>query len=172
MDEFFVPRGRSRRTVQRPTNLHHFQVSLFYNVIDFQLHEMNDRFDNVNMELLTCISSLDPRHSFSAFDKHKLIKLAKFYPLEFNEISLMALDDQLDNYILNMRSDNDFSDLKGVAELAQKMVLKQKDLGFPLVYMLVKLALILLVATATVERAFSAMNLIKSVLEMQWEILG
>ncbi|KAK1378831.1 TTF-type domain-containing protein [Heracleum sosnowskyi] len=164
MDEFFVPRGRSRRTVQRPTNLHHFQVSLFYNVIDFQLQEMNDRFDNVNMELLTCISSLDPRHSFSTFDKHKLIKLAKFYPLEFNEISLMALDDQLDNYILNMRSDNDFSDLKGVAELAQKMVLKQKDLGFPLVYMLVKLALILPVATATVERAFSDMNLIKSVL--------
>ncbi|KAK1373233.1 TTF-type domain-containing protein [Heracleum sosnowskyi] len=27
MDEFFVPRGRSHRTVQRPTNLHHFQVN-------------------------------------------------------------------------------------------------------------------------------------------------
>ena len=44
------------------------------------------------------------------------------------------------------------------------MVQKQKDLTFPLVYMLVKLALILPVATATVERAFSAMNLIKNVL--------
>lgn len=52
------------------------------------------------------------------------------------------------------------------------MVLKQKDLGFPLVYMLVKLALILPVATATVERAFSAMNLIKVFYEIQWEILG
>lgn len=29
----------------------------------------------------------------------------------FNEISLMAFDNQLDNYVVNMRSGNDFSDL-------------------------------------------------------------
>ena len=124
----------------------------------------SDRFNNVNMELLTCIASLDPRHSFSAFNKRKLIQLAKFYPMEYTELSLLALEDQLENYIVDMRSDGDFSDLKGVSELAQTMVQKQKDLTFPLVYMLVKLALILPVATATVERAFSAMNLIKNVL--------
>ena len=72
-------------------------------------YEMNDRFDNVNLELLTCISSLDPCHSFLAFDKHKLIQLAILYPMEFNDISLLALDDQLENYILDMRNDSNFS---------------------------------------------------------------
>ena len=38
------------------------------------------------------------------------------------------------------------------------------NIGFPLVYMLIKLALISPVAIATVKRDFSAMNLIKSIL--------
>ena len=39
---------------------------------------------------------------------------------------------------------------------------KKNDVSYPLVYSLVTLALILLVAIATVERAFSAMNIIKN----------
>ena len=41
------------------------------------------------------------------------------------------------------------------------MVEMKKDVSYPLVYSLVTLALILSVATATVERAFSTMNIIK-----------
>lgn len=118
----------------------------------------------MNIELLTCISFRDPRHNFIAFDKEKLIKFANIYPLEFEKMHLLALEDQLENYIVDMRNNEDFRNLSGVAELGQRMVQKQKDIGFTLVYMLVKLALILLVATATIERAFSAMNLIKGVL--------
>ena len=42
-----------------------------------------------------------------------------------------------------------------------KMVEMKKDVSYPLVYSLVTLALILPVATATVEIAFSVMNIIK-----------
>ena len=42
------------------------------------------------------------------------------------------------------------------------MVKSERDITFPLVYRLIKLALLLPVATATVERAFSAMNIIKT----------
>ena len=42
------------------------------------------------------------------------------------------------------------------------MVEMKKNVSYPLVYSLVTLALILLVATATVERAFSVMNIIKN----------
>ena len=42
------------------------------------------------------------------------------------------------------------------------MVKMKKNVSYPLVYSLVTLALILPVATATVERAFSAMNIIKN----------
>jgi len=42
------------------------------------------------------------------------------------------------------------------------MVKSEGDITFPLVYRLIKLGLLLPVATATVERAFSAMNIIKT----------
>ena len=47
-------------------------------------------------------------------------------------------------------------------ELAETFVTTKRDLIYPLVYLLVKLALVLPVATATVERAFSAMKYVKS----------
>jgi hypothetical protein len=42
------------------------------------------------------------------------------------------------------------------------MVKTKKNLIFSLVYMLIKLSLLLPVATATVERVFSAMHIVKS----------
>ena len=47
------------------------------------------------------------------------------------------------------------------------MVEMKNNVSYPLVYSLVTLALILLVATATVERVFSAMNIIKNQLRNQ-----
>ena len=47
------------------------------------------------------------------------------------------------------------------------MVEMKKNISYPLVYSLVTLTLILLVATATIERAFSAMNIIKNRLRNQ-----
>ena len=52
--------------------------------------------------------------------------------------------------------------LKGVSDLCRKLVETKKYTSFPLVFLLVKLALILPVATATVERVFSAMKIIKT----------
>ena len=47
------------------------------------------------------------------------------------------------------------------------MVEMKKNVSYPLVYSLVTLTLILLVATVAVERAFSAMNIIKNRLRNQ-----
>ncbi|XP_057756062.1 uncharacterized protein LOC130975262 [Arachis stenosperma] len=76
MDDIFVSQGKSRRKAQKISNLHHFQVEIFYQVVDRQLQELNNRFTEVNIELLLCIACLNPRHSFLAFDKEKLIQLA------------------------------------------------------------------------------------------------
>ena len=46
--------------------------------------------------------------------------------------------------------------------MAIKLVQSKAHLGFPLVYHIIELALLLPVATASVERAFSAMNIIKT----------
>ena len=49
-----------------------------------------------------------------------------------------------------------------LASLSKTMVHLERHIVFPLVYRLIELALLLPVATATIERAFSAMNIIKT----------
>ena len=121
-----------------------------------QLQELNNRFPKVNTDLLLCTACLNPSNSFVAFDKEKLICLVKFYPSDFLGTDILALDSQLQNYIFNMCSNDFFLELQGISELAEKLVSKKE------VYLLVKLALTLPVATATVERSFSAMKYIKN----------
>ncbi|KAJ6911823.1 zinc finger MYM-type protein 1-like [Populus alba x Populus x berolinensis] len=162
MDDEYKLRGRSRRKSQGITNLHHFRYELFNNIIDIQLTELDDRFTETSMELLLCVACLSPNDSFSTFNKEKLIRLALFYPSEFSIVDLMVLGDQLDTYIIDLRGDDEFSGIEGIASLAEKMVKTKKNLIFPLVYMLIKLSLLLPVATATVERVFSAMHIVKS----------
>ena len=95
MDETFVVSGRSQRNTQQKTNLHHYHVELFYTVIDMQLQELNNHFSEVNTNLLLCMACLNPSNSFVAFDKEKLIRLAKFYPSDFLGTDILALDSQL-----------------------------------------------------------------------------
>jgi hypothetical protein len=164
MDEMFVRRalrGRPQRNPPELTNLHHYQVDLFYSVIDLQLQELNDRFSEVNTELLMCIACLCPQDSFSSFDKKSLIRLAELYPLDYSPVDLVVLHDQLGTYIFDMRSNKEFEGLNGLGDLAEKLVLTKKNMVYPLVYKLLTLALILPVATATVERVFSATSIVK-----------
>ena len=57
-----------------------------------------------------------------AFDKEKLIRLAKFYPSNFLGIDILALDFQLQNYIFDMHNNDLFLELQGISELAEKLV--------------------------------------------------
>ena len=61
-----------------------------------------------------------------------------------------------------MQSIEEFSSFIGIGQLVEKMIEMKKIVSYPLVYSLVTLALILLVATVTVKRAFSVINIIKN----------
>ncbi|PIA41989.1 hypothetical protein AQUCO_02100076v1 [Aquilegia coerulea] len=162
MEDKFVARGRSRRGVGEVTNLHYYCYKLFYGCIDWQTQELGNRFNETATELLLCMVCLDPRDSFIAFDKTKLIRFAEFYPADFSPIELMVLGDQLETYIMDVRANIKSSELNGLNGLARKLVETRKHIVYPLVYLLITLALTLPVATASVERAFSAMNIVKN----------
>ena len=102
MSDMFLNRGRKRRKAQEITNLHHYQVQLFCTILDMQLQELNNRFNETSTELLLCLSCLSPNESLSAFDKQKLVCLAQFYPRDFSARDLMALEIQLETYIIDM----------------------------------------------------------------------
>jgi hypothetical protein len=143
-------------------NSQHYRVELYYTVIDMQLQELNSRFNEANFELLLCVACLSPDNLFAASNKDNILRLAQFYPNDFSAVQLITLDNQLETYIIDMRSSEEFATLKGIVQLAEKMVEMKKDIVYPLVYSFVTLSLILPVATATIERAFSAMNIVKN----------
>lgn len=108
------------------------------------------------------MASLSPDNSFANYDKERIMKLATLYPHEFSCSKLEDLSYELDNYILFVKEDNDFSNLKGLGDLSETLVETDLYKTWRLVFLLVKLSLILPVATATVERAFSSMKYIKN----------
>ncbi|XP_028093165.1 uncharacterized protein LOC114293326 [Camellia sinensis] len=169
MDDVFVARGRKRRNAQEITNLHHYHAELFYTILDMQIQELNACFTESNTELLLCVTCLNPFNSFSSFDKKKLIHLIEFYPQELSLVELLVVNDQLNTYIIDMLSSSESSRLNGIANLAKKMVETGRDKIYPLVYLLLTLVLILPVATATVERVFLAMTIVKNRL---WNRMG
>ncbi|KAL4592042.1 hypothetical protein LXL04_005021 [Taraxacum kok-saghyz] len=142
---------------------HQLQLTLlFYDVIDLQCTELESRFSETSTKLLLFMACLNPNNSFAAFDKNKLIQLARLYPHDFSDIDVETLEDQLETYILDMLSSSDFANLNGIGDLAQKIVETKRDKVYSLVYLLIKLALTLPVSTATVERTFSAMKIVKN----------
>ncbi|XP_042410328.1 zinc finger MYM-type protein 1-like [Zingiber officinale] len=129
-------------------------------VLDMMVQEMSNRFSESSTEVLTCIACLDPKDSFSQFDIGKLLHLAELYPEDFSLTDRAILEDQLETYIQNVRGE--FSMIEYLGSFAKKMVKTGKNTIFPLVYRLIELVLVLPVTTASVERVFSAIKIIKT----------
>jgi hypothetical protein len=151
-------------SVSSVSNLHHYKHDCLFSVLDLQLKELNARFDEENTELLQCVSCLSPLSSFAAFDVKKLLRMVELYPNDFVDVPEVVVRHQLRTYVRDVRADSNFAKLKGLPDLCAKLVETKKCNTFDIVYKLLKLALVLPVATASVERVFSAMNLVKGTL--------
>ncbi|KAH0654153.1 hypothetical protein KY285_032176 [Solanum tuberosum] len=159
-EEFYVNFGRSRRKVAEYAISHHYRVEVFFKIIDWQLQELNDRFNEVRTYFLIGVACLNPVDSFSNFDIKNILRMVEIYPDDFGENVMVTLRNQLETYIVDVRDvDKRFSNLKGLGDLSEMLVKVKKHLNYPLVFRLIKFALLLPVATATVERVFSAMKL-------------
>jgi hypothetical protein len=164
MDGPYYSVGRPRRGFyNKAINFHRFHVDMYVGVIDRQLSELNDRFDEVNTDLLSSMAAFSPLRSFAAYDQKKLVRLAtEFYANDFTSDELARLPWQLDMYISHVRRDERFKSLKNLNELSVKIVEANFHEQYYIVYKLLKLVLLLPVATASVERVFSSMNYVKN----------
>ncbi|KAL4583988.1 hypothetical protein LXL04_008576 [Taraxacum kok-saghyz] len=100
------------------------------------------RFTKATSNLLLCMACLNPDNSFSSFNKEKLIKLAKRYPLDFSEIDIRVLENKFD-VIFKMKSGVHFTGITEVGHLAKKQVKTKKIDNYPWLYRLIKLVLII-----------------------------
>ncbi|XP_076954320.1 uncharacterized protein LOC143628690 [Bidens hawaiensis] len=98
----------------------------------------------------------------SAFNKLNLLKLAETYPYDFDFDEKDKLVSELGHYIANVKEDKRFANLNGVGDLAKMMMKTRLHIDYPLVYHLIKLSLVLPVTTASVERCFSSMKIVKT----------
>ncbi|XP_035837174.1 zinc finger MYM-type protein 1-like [Helianthus annuus] len=114
-DEYVNPRWPRRKT--NITNRHYYEYDCFNAVLDLQIQEFGNRFNEVTSELLVCMSCLSPCDNFSAFDIPNILKLAEKYPYDFNEEEKRRLPVQLENYFNFVKKDKQFANLDGLSSL-------------------------------------------------------
>ena len=134
---------------------------MFNVAIDHQYVEINDRFGIQGTELLTLCASLHQRHE--SFDVSKICTLVeKFYPEDFSSQERSQLESQLPHFQLDVCNHPELNCLPSLADLTVGLVKTGKAATYLMVDRLLRLVITLPVSTATTERSFSAMKLIKT----------
>ena len=87
---------------------------------------------------------------------------------EFPCMEFMRLESQLEIFIRDIRSNDQFLTLKKILDLSQMLVKPKMYIVYPMIYLLVKLALILPMEIA-IEKCVSAMNFVKNGM---WNCMG
>ncbi|XP_008244552.1 PREDICTED: zinc finger MYM-type protein 1-like [Prunus mume] len=168
--QYKVGTGRSCQQKDNITVEHHYHFDIFNDAIDFQLAELNSRFSEGAMELLILSSALDPSDSFKSFNIDKICSLAeRFYPQDFTPKELHILGCQLKLYEADVPHHPVLQNVSTLSELCRGLVATKRSKRYHLIDRLIRLVLTLPVSTATTERAFSAMKLVKTALRNKME---
>ncbi|XP_073015649.1 uncharacterized protein [Primulina eburnea] len=156
----------TKRSCQLKNNItvhDHYHFEIFNAVIYFQLMELNERFPESTMELLTLSNALSPVDGFRSFSPCDICSLVdKFYYHDFSQEEREDLMRELDHYKFDVPHHVQFQNLDSLHHLCQTLARTTKSVIYALIDRLVRLVLTLPVSTATTERAFSGMKLIKT----------
>ncbi|KAL3654079.1 hypothetical protein CASFOL_003760 [Castilleja foliolosa] len=152
-------RYRPRKKDLHVTFEHYYRVDLFTATLDKQIHELNSRFNEHAIELLSLSSSLVSKEI--NIDQICLL-VSKYYPEDFTEQEKINLRYQLEIFNTEMTQNTLLSGVSTLADLCKCLVETKKRETYYLVDRVVRLILTLLVSTATTERAFSAMKIFKT----------
>ncbi|XP_073030759.1 uncharacterized protein [Primulina eburnea] len=166
-------RSATRRSCHQRNSItfeHHYRFDVFHAAINFQVEELNNRFNDGSVELLRLSSALEPRDKFKLFNVDDIYKLAeKFYPSDFNGQELHYLRSQLEHYKFDIIYHERFQNISTISELCRGLVENEKTQHYHLIDRLIRLVLTLPVSTATTERSLSTMKLIKTCLRNKME---
>ncbi|KAL4557935.1 hypothetical protein LXL04_036130 [Taraxacum kok-saghyz] len=172
----YLSRGARARNEHSDHNLeHHYRVDVFNEAINCQLMELDHRFNDSSMDLLRLSTTLDPKSANEPFRSVDVCHLVdKYYPQDFSVYEKDLLQIQLQHYEVDVVQNAEYKQLKSISELCQWLIKTGRVPNFHLIYRVATLILILPVSTATTERSFSAMNLVKTRLrnKMEDEILN
>ncbi|XP_057760203.1 uncharacterized protein LOC130980557 [Arachis stenosperma] len=138
-----------------------FVLHLMRNILESQ--DINGRFNDNMVELLTLSSTLYPRENYKLFSVNKVCELVeRFYPDDFNYQERFHIRMQAQHYELDAPNHVELTNLCIISELYQGLTKTGKSLTYPLIDYLIRLVFTLPVSTATTERSFSAMNIVNN----------
>jgi hypothetical protein len=64
----------------------HYHYNIFNSITDFQLEELNYRFNDETIKFFVLNSALEPKNNFKSFKVDVICKFVdNFYPEDFNE---------------------------------------------------------------------------------------
>jgi hypothetical protein len=84
-DARYVPYARTPHCNPKQTIDDYYRRAVFLGFIDSIQQELDNRFDKINMELLMCMSVLNPINAFAASNRKKVLKLVELYPNDFSQ---------------------------------------------------------------------------------------
>ncbi|XP_076887171.1 uncharacterized protein LOC143537248 [Bidens hawaiensis] len=135
-------RYRPRKKDLHVTFEHYYRVYVFTSILDKQLHELDGRFNDHTMELLSLSSSLASKKI--NVDEICLL-VEKYYPGDFTEPKRTHLRDQLVVFNVEMTNNTKLSGISSISDLCKILVETQKCETYYLVDRLIRLIVTLLV---------------------------
>ena len=155
--------GRARRQPNHFTNDQYFRVEIFRATIDTQLAELNLKFSEKAMDLLSVCVTLIPKNRFASFNASEVCKMVeKYYPADFNQQERLGLESQLNHFVIDASSHEELKNITTIAELCRCLVDTGRHVTHNLIDRLLWLLLTLPLSTASVERVFSILKIIKT----------
>ena len=113
---------------------HHYHFDIFNATIDVQLQELDNRFGEQPIELLTLCFALDPRDAYKSFNVDDICRLVeKYYPLDFSKRDRTGLKIQLKQFEHDVQNHLKFQNLSSMVELCRRLVETEKSQVYPLI---------------------------------------
>ena len=171
MDATYILRGgRSRRQPDHFTTERYLRVKIYRATIDSQLTELNFRFNEKVMDLLSISVTLIPRNRFKSFSAKEICSMVeKYYPADFTQQERYGLELQLKRFVVDAKTSKELRKPLTITSLCRCLVETGRDRIYNWIDRLLRLLVTLPVSTATAERAFFSLKIIKSRLRNRME---
>uniref|UniRef100_A0ACD5W4Q1 Uncharacterized protein n=1 Tax=Avena sativa TaxID=4498 RepID=A0ACD5W4Q1_AVESA len=122
------------------------------------------------MDLLTTSATLIPANKFRSFKAADICEMVKkYYPADFSQQEIYGLEQQLKHFVVDVFTGNEMKKVSTLTKLCHFLVESGRDSIYNLIDRLLRLLVTLPVSTASAERAFSTLKIIKTRLRNKME---
>ena len=157
-------RGRGRPVESNGRTFRdYYKLEVFFPVIDKLQCELDFRFNDELSRIMEVASCLQPKDSFRRFDPESIMRLSLVYETDFPETDRVALYSELRNFKSIVGFHPDFrSGIETIGDVLAALISTGLQETFPGICRILRLVLTLPVSTASTERSFSAMKIVKT----------